>query len=153
MITRIFQCFTDTGNSFLMLPLPEEFCNSITLNVDSVDELKSLGSLYIDLDGADGGNITLSLPLLWLVEQAAFSNLLCTGTSGSFTLGLPISQYYYLAYDMGNKTVTFVELELSNETEAFIDDLITINAGNLLYQVYTTSILVLVVSFIIYYSW
>ena len=138
-----------------MLPLPEEFCNSITLNVDSVDELKSLGSLYIDLDGADRGNITLSLPLLWLVEQIALGHLQCTGTSGSFVLGLPISQYYYLVYNMGNNTVVFVDLELSNdnETESFIDSggTSSTSAGYLLYQALTTSILVLTASCI--YLW
>ena len=48
-------CYTDTGDSWLELPLTEEFCNSIPTNVDI---LKSLGSLYIDLDGADGEDIT-----------------------------------------------------------------------------------------------
>lgn len=37
------------------------------------------------------------------------------------TYRLPISQYYYLIYDMGNETVTFVDLQLPNETEMFID--------------------------------
>ena len=35
--------------------------------------------------------------------------------------GFPIFQYYYLAYNMGDSTVTFVDLQLSNETEAFIN--------------------------------
>jgi hypothetical protein len=151
-------CITDSGMSMIELPLTEDFCNSLQLsNVDSVDDLETLGSLslFIDLDGADGENITLSLPLLWLTEQFALGRLRCTGTSGTFKLGLPISQYYYLAYDMGNKTVTFVELQLSNETETFIDDFIpdviadAVNdAGYLLYQAsFTTGILVLVVSF------
>ena len=143
------QCITDSGNSYLQLPLSVEFCKSVPTNVD---KLKSLGSLYIDLDG---GNVTLSLPLLWLWEQIALGHASCTGTSGSFVLGLPISQYYYLVYNMGNNTVVFVDLELSNdnETESFIDSggTSSTSAGYLLYQALTASILVLTASCI--YLW
>ena len=113
------KCITDTGNSWLMLPLPQDYCN--TLIYTNVDELKELGSLFIDLPGADGKDITLSFPLLWLAEQIALGHVLCTGTTGRLVLGLPISQYYYTVYDMGKKTISFVELNLSNETKAFID--------------------------------
>jgi len=146
-------CYTDSGTFYISLPLPEEYCTSLPSNPD---ELKSLGSLYIDLDGADGGNVTLSLPLLWVKEQAALGYVQCTGLSGSFVLGLPISQYYYLAFDMANETVTFVDLQLSNETENFIDGpelggVASASAGYLLYQVLTTGILVLAASCI--YLW
>ena len=133
-----------------MLPLPEEYCNSLP---SDVDELKALGSLYIDLDGADGGIVTLELPLLWVAEQIALDHIRCVGESGSlsFILGLPISQYYYLAYDMGNETVTFVDLELSDETENFIDGpqlggAASTSAGYLLYQAFTTGMFLLVSS-------
>ena len=140
-------CITDTGASVIRLPLPEEDCNSLPSNAD---ELKTLGSLYIDLDGTDGENVTLSLPLLWLKEQMQLGHVECAGLSGEFILGLPISQYYYLAYNMGDKTVTFVDLTLSDETENFIDGpelggtaSTMSSAGYLLYQAFTTGILVL----------
>ena len=89
-------------------------------------------------------------------EQAALGYVKCTGLSGDFVLGLPISQYYYLAFDMANETVTFVDLQLSNETENFIDGpelggVASASAGYLLYQVLTTGILVLAASCI--YLW
>jgi hypothetical protein len=84
------------------------------------NNLKELGSLLIDLEGVHGSTVTLSLPLLWVSEQIVLGNFICSGTSGKFILGFPIFQYYYLVYNMGNKTVTFVDLRLSNETEAFV---------------------------------
>ena len=75
----------------------------------------------LDIEGVNGTNITLSLPLLWLAEQEALGRLICTGTTGNFILGFPIFQYYYLAYDMESNTITFVDLPQSDETKAFID--------------------------------
>ncbi|KAL7452445.1 hypothetical protein ACHAWC_004168 [Mediolabrus comicus] len=113
------KCFTDTGNSWLRLPLPQEYCNGLNTGVD---ELKEAGSLFIDLTAADGkDDITLSFPLLWLAEQYVLGHVKCTGPTGSFVLGLPITQYYYTVYDTGKDTVSFVELNLSNETQAFLD--------------------------------
>lgn len=113
------RCITDTGNSGFDLPLPQEVCD--TLMSTSVDELKGLGSLFIDLPAADGKDgFTLSFPLLWLREQLGLDRVTCN-PKGDFTLGLPITQYYYTVYDMGNHTVSFVELNLSNETKTFID--------------------------------
>jgi len=132
-------CYTDSGISWIALPLSEEFCNSIPNNVD---ELKSLGSLYMDLDGVNGENVTLALPLLWLVEQYMNGNVQCVGESGKFVLGFPIFQYYYLVFDMGNNTVIFVDLELSNETKNFIDNGGYASAGYLPYRALTTGILV-----------
>ena len=108
-----------------------------------------------------------------MVEQLFLGRVLCTGISGSFVLGLPIFQYYYLAFDMGNETVTFVdlklsnetELELSNETEAYIegpekeleekekelDGTASTSTGYHLYQAFTTGIVVLAASCI--YLW
>jgi hypothetical protein len=116
------KCITDTGNGYIMLPLPHDFCDRL-INITSEDEFKELGSLYIDVTGADGDDITLSFPLDWLAEQLSLGYFKCTGTTGGFKLGLPIHQYYYTVYDMdtGNDTVSFVELNLSNETQAFID--------------------------------
>jgi len=111
-------CFTDSGTSGIYLPLDESFCNDLTGNVS---DLKEMGSLLLDLDGVNGSTITLSLPLLWLKEQIALGNVICTGTTGNFILGFPIYQFYYLVYNMGNNTITFVDLQLSNATEAFID--------------------------------
>jgi hypothetical protein len=140
--TRNAQCLTDTGAMMIKLPLPQEFCDRLMSTVadeldelgadgdyigkntsidELVDELKELGSLFLDLTTADGkDDITLSFPLLWLAEQYYWGKVDCTGTTGQFVLGLPITQYYYTVYDMGNKTVSFVELNLSNEAEAFI---------------------------------
>ncbi len=121
------KCMTDTGTSWIELPLSQDDFDDL-VNPDNtstddelVDKLKESGSLFIDLIGADGDYITLSFPLLWLAEQLALGNVVLSGPMGDFTLGLPITQYYYTVYDMGNKTVSFVELNLSNETEAFID--------------------------------
>jgi hypothetical protein len=114
------KCYTDTGDSWLKLPLPQDDCDGLTST--GAGELKELGSLFIDLTAADGNDdITLSFPLLWLAEQYALGYVQCTGTTGDFVLGLPITQYYYTVYDMLNKTISFVELNLSNETKAFLD--------------------------------
>jgi len=116
------RCFTDSGDSSISLPLPQNVCDEIwnTFATTDPDTLKKSGSLLLDLQGVNGSTVTLSLPLFWVWEQIiAFRNVICTGTSGVFVLGLPIYQYYYLVYDMGNNTVTFVDLPLSNETEAF----------------------------------
>eukprot|EP00984_Skeletonema_dohrnii_P009232 scaffold3522_cov82-Skeletonema_dohrnii-CCMP3373.AAC.4 len=112
-------CYTDSGTSWISLPLPESLCNDL-VNTD-VDTLKKMGSLLLDIAGVNGSTVTLSLPLLWLVEQAPSGRVQCTGTSGDFILGFPLFQYYYHAYDMGSKTITFVDLPLSNETEASAD--------------------------------
>jgi hypothetical protein len=110
------KCITDTGNGFIFLPLPQDDCDRFN-KITSEDELKEAGSLFIDLAEDD---ITLSFPLLWLREQLGLSYVHCTGTEGDFALGLPITQYYYTVYDMGKDTVSFVELNLSNETQAFL---------------------------------
>lgn len=75
----------------------------------------------LDLDGVNNSTITLSFPLLWLAEQIRLKRVKCSGLSGYFIPGLPIFQYYYLAYDRGKNTVTFVDLQLSKETETFIN--------------------------------
>jgi len=86
------------------------------------DTVKEMGWLLLDLEGVNGSNITLSLPLHWLVALGRSGFGKCTAdTSGKFVLGFPIYQYYYLVYDMGNNTVTFVDLPQTNENEAFID--------------------------------
>ena len=103
------QCVTDTGTRHIQLPLHEDDCNTLTST--GVDELKELGSLFIDLTAADGNDdITLAFPLLWLREQYTLGHVSCVGTKGPFYLGLPITQYYYTVYDMGKNTVSFVEL-------------------------------------------
>ena len=80
-----------------------------------------MGSMLLDIEGVNGATVTLALPLLWLKEQLGMKNVVCTGSTGDFILGFPIFQYYYLVYDMTKNRVTFVDLPLSNETEAFID--------------------------------
>ncbi len=108
------QCFTDTGNSWIDLPLSQDFCDRFAKI--SVDELKKMGSLFIDITAADGtDDITLAFPLLFLRELMVQGHFACTGTTGQFVLGLPITHYYYTVYDMGNSAVSFVELNLSNE--------------------------------------
>ena len=118
-------CYTDTGNSRILLPLPEDFFDTLLPNDDDDDgdndDTNKLGYMFIDLEGTNGSNITLSLPLLWLYEQRALGHVELTGHSGPFALGLPIFQYYYLVTDMGNNTMTFIDLQLSSETEMFID--------------------------------
>ena len=91
------KCYTDSGNSWISLPLPESQCNDILSG--KFDVLKK-ESMLLDIEGVNGTTITLSLPLLWLTEQFLFGHVVCTGTSGIFMLGFPIFQYYYLAYDM-----------------------------------------------------
>ena len=78
--------------------------------------------MLLDILGVNGATITLSLPLLWLAEQRKLGNVECTGTEGIFVLGFPIFQYYYVAYDMADNEIIFVDLQLSDETKAFIDD-------------------------------
>ncbi|KAK1737485.1 hypothetical protein QTG54_011771 [Skeletonema marinoi] len=112
------KCYTDSGTSWISLPLPQSQCNDL-MNT-KVDTLKILGSMLLDIEGANSSTVTLSLPLLWLVEQMNLNRVRCSGASGDFILGFPLFQYYYLAFDMGSKTITFVDLQLSNEIEAFL---------------------------------
>jgi len=112
------KCYTDSGTSWISLPLPQSQCNDL-MNT-KVDTLKILGSMLLDIEGANSSTVTLSLPLLWLVEQMNLNRVRCSGASGDFILGFPIFQYYYLAFDMESKTITFVDLQLSNEIEAFL---------------------------------
>ena len=60
--------------------------------------------MLLDIEGIDGETVTLSLPLLWLREQLEMGNVVCTGSTGNFLLGLPIFQYYYLAFDMADNS-------------------------------------------------
>ena len=112
-------CYTDSGASRIELPLPESQCDYwLTVPLDT---LKELGSLLLDIEGVNGTTTTLSLPLLWLAEQTGLvGNVKCTGPGGNFVLGFPIFQFYYLAYDMEDNTITFVDLQLSDETKAFL---------------------------------
>jgi hypothetical protein len=112
------KCYTDSGTSWISLPLPQSQCNDL-MNT-KVDTLKILGSMLLDIEGANSSTVTLSLPLLWLVEQMNLNRVRCSGASGDFILGFPLFQYYYLTFDMGSKTITFVDLQLSNEIEAFL---------------------------------
>jgi hypothetical protein len=112
-------CFTDSGTSWLVLPIPNQYCESLKDGIFSRDE-QIHNSLYIYLESADGGTIKLSIPLIWLAEQYAEGWVLCSPDE-SFILGLPIFQYYYLVYSYTNNTVTFVDLQLSDTDEDFID--------------------------------
>ena len=116
-------CIFDTGYDQIMLPLPEEDCDAFVTqygnSVDKVNELKG-ESLYIDLEGADGGTVTLEFSLFWLMEQLVEGKVICT--DGNFILGFPTFQYYYVVYNMGNRTLTFVDLQLSDAAEEFIEE-------------------------------
>lgn len=70
-------------------------------------------TLYIDLESNSGGTITLEFPLSFIVQQAQSGWIECTGTSGSFVLGMPTFRYYYLLYDMTTGQVTFVKMNSS----------------------------------------
>ena len=115
----VAHCFTDSGDSKIRLPLPKSQCD--VLRNTNIDSLKTIGSMFLDIEGIDGETVTLSLPLLWLREQLELGNVVCTGSTGNFLLGLPIFQYYYLVFDMADNRVTFVDLQLSDEAKAFID--------------------------------
>ena len=113
-----YHCATDSGASYIALPLAPKQCNDITSGNSNVLRRESL---LLDIVGVNGTTITLSLPLLWLAEQIKLGYVKCTGTTGDFILGFPIFQYYYVAYDMADNKVIFVDLQLSDETKAFID--------------------------------
>ena len=116
-------CVFDSGADTIMLPLPEEDCETFVTqygnSVDKEDELKG-ESLYIDLEGANGGTVTLDFPLFWLLEQLVEGKVSCT--DGDFFLGFPTFQYYYVVYNMGDRTLTFVDLQLSDAAEEFIEE-------------------------------
>ena len=112
-------CYTDSGDSHISLPLPPQQCNYL-LNTGNYNAEK-MEPMLLDILGVNGTTITLSLPLLWLAEQIKLGNVECTGPEGIFVLGFPIFQYYYVAYDMADNKVIFVDLQLSDETKAFID--------------------------------
>ena len=129
-----YACVFDSGYDIIMLPLPEEDCDGFLTqygNGNNADELKG-ESLHIDLLGADGGTVALDLPLIWLMEQLAERKVECTG--GDFLLGFPTFQYYYTVFNMGDNTVTFVDLQLSDAAEEFIKE-----GGGLLSDDSTTS--------------
>ena len=111
-------CYTDSGDSQISLPLTPKQCNDMTSGKAHVLRRESL---LLDISGVNGTTITLSLPLLWLAEQIKLGYVTCTGPGGIFVLGFPIFQYYYVAYDMADNRVIFVDLQLSDETKAFID--------------------------------
>ena len=111
-------CIADSGNSYFWLPLPESVCSDFPTNRA---ELEEIGPMLLDLEGVDGDTVTLSIPMIFFAEQLLADRVSCTNTTGNFALGLPILQYYYLVHDMNGGTVTFVDLQLSNETEEFIE--------------------------------
>ena len=53
-------CYTDSGSSFIKLPVEDEACGDLAKKVNDGDES---GELLIDLESQDGGTFTLSLPL------------------------------------------------------------------------------------------
>jgi hypothetical protein len=113
-------CITDSGNSRFELPIPEEMCNTAFTD----DELES--DLIVDIEGSDGNIVTLSFPLAFLVEEFLRGWFACTGVNGSFVLGMPVYQHYYLVYDMGNEEVVFVDLpQVINFTEEVLEDNVT----------------------------
>ena len=116
-------CVSDSGADQIVLPIPIEDCETFKTqygnSADKADELKG-ESLYIDLEGADGGTVTLDLPLFWLMEQLVEGKVACT--DGNFILGFPTFQYYYVVYNMGDRTLTFVDLQLSDAAEEFIEE-------------------------------
>ena len=117
-----YLCIFDSGADQIMLPIPIEDCETFVTyakSVDKEDELKG-ESLYIDLEGADGGTVTLDLPLFWLIEQLVEGKVVCT--DGNFFLGFPTFQYYYVVYNMGDRTLTFVDLQLSDAAEEFLEE-------------------------------
>eukprot|EP00580_Thalassiosira_gravida_P006710 CAMPEP_0201639264 /NCGR_PEP_ID=MMETSP0493-20130528/18861_1 /ASSEMBLY_ACC=CAM_ASM_000838 /TAXON_ID=420259 /ORGANISM="Thalassiosira gravida, Strain GMp14c1" /LENGTH=165 /DNA_ID=CAMNT_0048112595 /DNA_START=71 /DNA_END=564 /DNA_ORIENTATION=- len=104
-------CYTDSGTSGIWLPIDKSYCESL-LNA-TTEELE--GDLLIDLEGdTDGETITLKFPLMWILEQAVNGRISFTDPeddSGRFVLGFPTFQHYYIVYDMGKATVTFVDIE------------------------------------------
>jgi len=111
-------CIADSGNSYFFLPLPESVCSDFPTNRA---ELEEIGPMLLDLEGVDGDTVILSIPMVFMSEQLNSGRVHCTNATGHFALGLPILQYYYLVHDMQGGTVTFVDLQLSNETEDFIE--------------------------------
>ena len=109
----IAHCYTDTGTSWISLPIPKSQCD-YWLD-EPLATLAELGSLLLDIEGVNGTTVTLSLPLVWLKIMLQLGNVKCTGITGDFILGFPIFQYYYLAYDMEDNTVTFVDLQLPDD--------------------------------------
>lgn len=109
--TNLGNCIADTGNSYLYLPLSDVTYGNIAAAVQGLngDELAN-SMLSIDLSGING-TVTLDFPLTFIVEQVEAGYVMCTGDAGSFTLGMPTFQYYYLMNDMDSATVTFVDLQ------------------------------------------
>jgi len=119
-------CYTDSGTSGIWLVMPKLDCEFF--RNASREELD--GPLQIDLESTDGGTITLSFPLQWIVEQAAQGRVSFvdpTGDGGHFALGFPTYQFYYLVYGMGEDTVTFVDLPQKNESGR---ELAEVDGGN-----------------------
>ena len=107
-------CITDSGTSYLELPLSQEDCDAIPYLTEA-----ELGSpLLIKLGSADGGTVTLRFPLKWIKAQFEAGWISCTGSSGldsRFILGFPVFHHYYLVYDIGNYELTFVDLPQKQE--------------------------------------
>lgn len=105
-------CVTDSGNSQLQLPISEEMCKTF-----NEEELSS--DLFIDIEGSGGNSVTLSFPLAFLADEGDWVG--CVGTNGAFALGMPVFQYYYLVYDMGNHEVAFVDLREGSHANGTVE--------------------------------
>jgi len=68
----------------------------LDLTLDTTELCQGCGNCITDT-----GASVIQLPLPEEDEQMQLGHVECTGLSGDFILGLPISQYYYLAYIWG----------------------------------------------------
>ena len=118
-VDKVGACYSNSGTLSINPPLPQDDCTALR-NLH-VEQIKEAGSLFLDFQGVDGNNVTLALPLIWVAEQLDMGLFQCTGTSGNLVLGFHTFQCYYLVYDMIDETTTFDNLELSEETEDFIE--------------------------------
>lgn len=101
------KCITDTGNAKLFLP--QEVCSEFENHERDDDTLKN--NLEINMQGKEGNDVTLRLPLDFIVDEFEQGWVEC---SDKITLGMPLFAYYYLVYDMGNDSIIFVDLPASS---------------------------------------
>jgi len=98
-------CFVDTGSPSLVLP--PAVCRHIYDGLPNPGDMVSL-HLFVNRSTSND-TVTLMLPLDFLVTEKSRGFVDCTPSEKMITLGMPIFQYYYIAFDATNSSITFVD--------------------------------------------
>lgn len=98
-----YQCLTDTGTPTLMLPRA----------VYDAATTSKTGDISINLDGSEGGSVTLKFDVARLIEN----DWIEPGSSLTM-LGLPLRAFYYTVMDLADKSLAFSPMEAYFQEQA-----------------------------------